>query len=40
MDEHFRRLLVQAGCAVEVSRGKGEPREGIFVIAKGGILGK
>ena len=38
MDEHFRRLLVEAGYEVEVSRGKGEPWEGIFVIAKGGIL--
>jgi len=40
MDEHFRRLLVEAGYEVEVSRGKGEPWEGIFVIAKGGILEK
>jgi len=39
-DEHFRRVLVEAGYEVEVSRGKGEPWEGIFVIAKGGILEK
>jgi N-acetylglucosamine kinase-like BadF-type ATPase len=38
MDEQFRRLLVEAGLDVEVSRGKGEPWEGIFMIAKGKIL--
>jgi hypothetical protein len=40
MDEHFRRLLDEAGHDVEVSRGRGEPWEGIFVIAQGGILEK
>jgi N-acetylglucosamine kinase-like BadF-type ATPase len=39
MDEHFRRFLSQAGHDVKVSRGKGEPWEGIFAIAKEGILG-
>src|SRR5215211_3245772 len=36
MAEQFRRLLVEAGYDVKVTRGKGEPWEGIFVIAKGG----
>jgi len=40
MDENFRRLLDEAGHNVEVSRGKGEPWEGIFVIAQGRILEK
>jgi hypothetical protein len=34
----LRRLLDEAGHNVEVSRGKGEPWEGIFLVAKGGIL--
>jgi N-acetylglucosamine kinase-like BadF-type ATPase len=38
--EIFRRLLAEAGHNVEVARGKGEPWEGIFVIAQGGILEK
>jgi N-acetylglucosamine kinase-like BadF-type ATPase len=38
MDEHFRRLLDEAGHNVEVSRGRGEPWEGIFMVAQGGIL--
>jgi len=38
MDENFRRLLDEAGHNVEISRGKGEPWEGIFMIARGGIL--
>jgi len=38
VDEKFRRLLTEAGYDVKVSRGKGEPWQGIFVIAKGGIL--
>ena len=37
IDEHFRRLLLEAGYDAEVSRGKGEPWEGIFMVAKGGI---
>ena len=40
VDEISRRLLAGAGHDVEVSRGKGEPWEGIFMIAKGGILEK
>jgi N-acetylglucosamine kinase-like BadF-type ATPase len=40
MDEHFRRLLAEAGHDVEISRGRGEPWEGIFMVAKGGILEK
>ena len=38
MDENFRRLLDEAGHNVEVSRGRGEPWEGIFMVAQGGIL--
>ena len=38
MHENFRRLLARAGHDVKVSRGKGEPWEGIFMIAKGEIL--
>jgi hypothetical protein len=33
-----QRLHVEAGSDVEVSRGKGEPWEGIFMIVQGGIL--
>lgn len=40
MAEQFRRLLVEAGYDVKVMHGKGEPWEGIFLIAKGGILEK
>jgi N-acetylglucosamine kinase-like BadF-type ATPase len=40
MDEQFRRLLVEAGYDLQVSRAKGEPWEGIFMIAQGGILEK
>ena len=40
LDDNFRRLLAEAGHDVQVSRGKGEPWEGIFAIAQGGILEK
>ena len=38
MGENIRRLLGEAGHAVEASRGKGEPWEGMFRIWQGGIL--
>lgn len=37
MVENFRRLLIEAGHAVEISRSKGEPWEGIFLIAREGL---
>jgi N-acetylglucosamine kinase-like BadF-type ATPase len=40
MDEQFRRLLAEAGYYSQISRAKGEPWEGIFMVAKGGILEK
>ena len=40
IDEQFRWLLVEAGLDVEVSPGKGAPREGVFMIARGTILEK
>ena len=36
--ENFKRLLAHSGHGVEVLRSKGEPWEGILLIAKGGIL--